>query len=172
MKLFEDFEYVNTIEDPDEPVAALIFRTRVGDRRMDGLDLLSFDDDGLVTELKVMLRPKSAVDAMAAASIEPTRRRVDACQPFGARTWPGPRQTRARRSSWRQNIRDRRPRSFPEEAKRALPASKRRCAAVAFLCATTQSRIPSSRRIAMRASRLVDAMSISGGWHGSTTCLG
>lgn len=67
MKLFEDFEYVHTVEDPNEPVAALIFRTRVGDRWMDGLDLLSFGDDGLVTELKVMLRPKSAVDAMAAA---------------------------------------------------------------------------------------------------------
>ena len=67
MKLFEDFEYVHTVEDPDEPVAALIFRTLVGDRWMDGLDLLSFGDDGLVTELKVMLRPKSAVDAMAAA---------------------------------------------------------------------------------------------------------
>ena len=67
MKLFEDFEYVHTIEDPGEPVAALIFRTRVGDRWMDGHDLLSFDDDGLITELKVMLRPKSAVDAMAAA---------------------------------------------------------------------------------------------------------
>ena len=34
---------------------------------MDGLDLLSFDDDGLITEMKVMLRPKSGVDAMAAA---------------------------------------------------------------------------------------------------------
>jgi hypothetical protein len=67
MKLFEDFEYVHKIEDPGEPVAALIFRTRVGDRWMDGLDLLSFGPDGLITELKVMLRPKSAVDAMAAA---------------------------------------------------------------------------------------------------------
>jgi hypothetical protein len=66
-KLFEEFEYVHTIESPDEPVAALIFRTRVGDRWMDGLDLLSFDDDGLITEMKVMLRPKSGVDAMAAA---------------------------------------------------------------------------------------------------------
>jgi hypothetical protein len=67
MKLFEDFEYVNVIEGPDEPTAALVFRTRVGDRWMDGLDLLTFGTDGLITELKVMLRPKSAVDAMAAA---------------------------------------------------------------------------------------------------------
>ena len=59
MKLFEDFEYVHAIEDPEEPTAALIFRTRVGDRWMDGLDLLTFGDDGLITELKVMLRPKS-----------------------------------------------------------------------------------------------------------------
>ena len=67
MKLFEDFEYVHAIEGPDEPIAALIFRTRVGDKWMDGLDLLTFGEDGLITELKVMLRPKSAVDAMAAA---------------------------------------------------------------------------------------------------------
>jgi hypothetical protein len=66
-KLFEEFEYVHLIENPDEPVAALIFRARVGDRWMDGLDLLTFDDDGLITEMKVMLRPKSGVDAMAAA---------------------------------------------------------------------------------------------------------
>jgi SnoaL-like domain len=66
-KLFEEFEYVHTIENAGEPVAALIFRTRVGDRWMDGLDLLSFDEDGLITEMKVMLRPKSGVDAMAAA---------------------------------------------------------------------------------------------------------
>ena len=36
------------IEDPDEPVATLIFRARVGDRWLDGLDLLSFDDEGLI----------------------------------------------------------------------------------------------------------------------------
>lgn len=66
-KLFEEFEYVHLIENPDEPVAALIFRARVGDKWMDGLDLLTFDDDGLITEMKVMLRPKSGVDAMAAA---------------------------------------------------------------------------------------------------------
>ena len=67
MKLFEDFEYVHMIEGPEEPTAALIFRTRVGDKWVDGLDLLTFGEDGLITELKVMLRPKSAVDAMAAA---------------------------------------------------------------------------------------------------------
>jgi hypothetical protein len=66
-KLFEEFEYIHTIESPDEPVAALIFRARVGDRWLDGLDLLTFDDDGLIIEMKVMLRPKSGVDAMAAA---------------------------------------------------------------------------------------------------------
>jgi SnoaL-like domain len=66
-KLFEEFEYVHVLEDPEARVATLIFRTRVGDRWMDGLDLLTFDEDGLITELKVMLRPKSGVDAMAAA---------------------------------------------------------------------------------------------------------
>jgi hypothetical protein len=45
----------------------LIFTARVGDREVDGLDLLRLDDQGLVTELTVMVRPMSGVQALAAA---------------------------------------------------------------------------------------------------------
>jgi hypothetical protein len=65
MEVFEDFEYVHRLEQVS--VAALIFRARVGDRALDGLDLLSFDEHGLVTELKVMVRPASALNALAEA---------------------------------------------------------------------------------------------------------
>ena len=41
MKVFEDFRYVERFEDGD--AAALIFKARVGDREVDGLDLLRFD---------------------------------------------------------------------------------------------------------------------------------
>ena len=46
MKVFEDFRYIERFEDGD--AAALIFKARVGDRSVDGLDLLRFDDDGKV----------------------------------------------------------------------------------------------------------------------------
>jgi SnoaL-like domain len=67
MKVFEDFEYVHRLEDTEARVATLIFRAQVGERALDGLDLLTFDDDGLIAELKVMTRPLSATNALAAA---------------------------------------------------------------------------------------------------------
>ena len=65
MKVFEDFRYVNRFEDGD--AAALIFKARVGDRELDGLDLLRFDADGKVAELLVMARPMSGLNALAEA---------------------------------------------------------------------------------------------------------
>lgn len=67
MKVFEDFSYVHRLEDSDARVATLIFRASVGGRELDGLDLLRFDDDGLVSELKVMVRPLSGTNALAEA---------------------------------------------------------------------------------------------------------
>jgi hypothetical protein len=65
MKVFEDFRYVEHIE--NSGVATLIFEARVGDRRLDGLDLLRFDADGKVRELMVMVRPMSGLNALAEA---------------------------------------------------------------------------------------------------------
>jgi hypothetical protein len=66
MKVFgDDFHYVHRFENDD--AAALIFKTTVDDREVDGLDLLSFDDQGLITEMKVMVRPMSGLNALAAA---------------------------------------------------------------------------------------------------------
>jgi hypothetical protein len=67
MKVFEDFEYVHRLEDAQERVATLIFRARAGGRELDGLDLIRFGEDGLITELKVMVRPLSGLEALAAA---------------------------------------------------------------------------------------------------------
>jgi len=72
VSVFEDFEYVQRLES-DEGVA-LIFKARVGDREVDGLDLLRLDDDGLVAELTVMVRPMSGVQALAAAMGEELER--------------------------------------------------------------------------------------------------
>lgn len=61
----DNFEYVHRFENDD--AAALIFRSSVGGREVDGLDLLTFDGDGLITELKVMVRPLSAMNALKQA---------------------------------------------------------------------------------------------------------
>ena len=64
-RVLEDFTYVNKLGGADS--AALIFTARVGDRELDGLDMLRFDSDGLVSELMVMVRPLSGANALAEA---------------------------------------------------------------------------------------------------------
>jgi len=65
MRVFEDFRYLHQLEDAD--AATLIFSAHVGDRELEGLDLLRFNGDGLVSELTVMVRPLSGINALAAA---------------------------------------------------------------------------------------------------------
>ena len=64
-EVFEDFSYVDELEGDDSH--ALIFRARVGDKAVHGLDHLRFDADGLIDEFTVMIRPLSALVAMGEA---------------------------------------------------------------------------------------------------------
>jgi hypothetical protein len=45
--------------------AMLAFSARVGDREVDGIDLLRFDADGKVRALTVYVRPLSGLQALA-----------------------------------------------------------------------------------------------------------
>ena len=65
MKVFSGFEYTDRFESGDS--AALVFRARVGEREVEGLDLLRFDADGRVRELTVMARPMSGLTALSGA---------------------------------------------------------------------------------------------------------
>ena len=67
MKVFENFSYVHRLEDGERRVATLIFSAEVSGRALDGLDLLRFDEDGLIDEMKVMVRPRSGLEALAEA---------------------------------------------------------------------------------------------------------
>jgi limonene-1,2-epoxide hydrolase len=64
---FEDFEYVSTVGADDARDHVLVFKARVGDRRLDGVDILHLNDDGLIDDFTVMLRPLSGTLAMAEA---------------------------------------------------------------------------------------------------------
>ena len=60
------FRYVHQLEDAGDRVAILEFATVVDGRQVEGIDKLTFDADGQITELKVMLRPASGLQAVGA----------------------------------------------------------------------------------------------------------
>lgn len=64
-QVFEDFRYVAEYGDGDGHV--LRFRTRVGDRELEGVDILTLDGAGLIREFSVMVRPYSAATALREA---------------------------------------------------------------------------------------------------------
>jgi hypothetical protein len=64
------FRYVHQLEDTDARVAILEFATEVDGRQVEGIDKLTFDEDGRIRELTVMLRPASALQAVGARMTE------------------------------------------------------------------------------------------------------
>lgn len=62
-KTFEDFRYVAEYEGPDGS-SVLHFKTRIGDRDVEGIDMIHFDADGLIDDFTVMARPLSALHAL------------------------------------------------------------------------------------------------------------
>jgi hypothetical protein len=63
VEVFEDFHYVDQVEAGD--TAVLVFNARIGDRELDGVDILRFDDEGRISEMMVMVRPMSGMHALA-----------------------------------------------------------------------------------------------------------
>jgi len=55
------FRYLHQLEDSADGVAFLEFATEVDGKQVEGVDKLTFDQDALITELKVMIRPASAL---------------------------------------------------------------------------------------------------------------
>lgn len=65
LQVFEDFRYVLQVSDGNDEV--LRFNARVGDREVDGVDIVRYDESGQVSELSVMIRPLSALNAVREA---------------------------------------------------------------------------------------------------------
>ena len=66
-RVFEDFSYSRQIGGGDGAVHAYVFRARVGDREVEGCDFVHTNDEGLIDELYVMVRPLSGAVALAEA---------------------------------------------------------------------------------------------------------
>ncbi len=64
-RVFENFRYLSQVETGD--TAVLVFEARVGDRSLNGVDVLTFAPDGRIAEMMVMVRPMSGINALAEA---------------------------------------------------------------------------------------------------------
>nr|BFE56032.1 nuclear transport factor 2 family protein [Dactylosporangium thailandense] len=67
LRVFEDFRYVRELGGEGDRDHALVFEARIGDVAVEGCDFLYLDEDGLIDDFTVMVRPLSAAQALAAA---------------------------------------------------------------------------------------------------------
>lgn len=77
VRTFEDFRYIGTFtgeaatsrdqDAPASPADVLLFRAAVDGKEIHGMDLLHFDQTGLIKEITVMVRPQSAVQTLGQA---------------------------------------------------------------------------------------------------------
>ena len=67
MRVFEDFHYVREITDVDGRDSALIFQAVVSGKQVNGCDFLHVNDEGLIDDFTVMVRPLSAAVAVSEA---------------------------------------------------------------------------------------------------------
>jgi len=67
MRVFEDFHYIREITDPGGRDSALVFQAVVDGKQVTGCDFIRVNDDGLIDDFMVMVRPLSAANALSAA---------------------------------------------------------------------------------------------------------
>ena len=66
LEVLQEFRYTDQLES-NEGTRGLIFQARVGDRELEGLDLLRFNNSNQIYDLTVMVRPRSAIEALRLA---------------------------------------------------------------------------------------------------------
>jgi hypothetical protein len=67
-QVLDDAEFVNEIR--DQSTVLLRFKARVGEFDLEGVDLLTLDEDGKVVDLTVFMRPYSAAAAFREGMLE------------------------------------------------------------------------------------------------------
>jgi SnoaL-like protein len=65
LETFEDFRYTGELA--GDTAHALVFEARVGEKQVQGIDLLRFDAEGKIDDFTVLVRPLSATIALAEA---------------------------------------------------------------------------------------------------------
>lgn len=65
-QVFNDFAYHRHLVSDDGLNIVLEFSARVGDKNLKGIDLIRFDEQGLIVDFEVIIRPLSGLQALAA----------------------------------------------------------------------------------------------------------
>ena len=81
-RTFEDFRYLDELSRPATGEggvarAVLVFAASVGDRELEGIDLLTIDAAGRITDLTVMIRPLRGLEAVIVRMGEELQRLLD-----------------------------------------------------------------------------------------------
>ncbi|MCP4314752.1 MAG: nuclear transport factor 2 family protein [Hyphomicrobiales bacterium] len=63
--IFEDFGYHRQFATEDGASAVLEFEARIDDKSLKGIDMIRFDENGLICEFEVMIRPANALALLA-----------------------------------------------------------------------------------------------------------
>lgn len=63
VEVFENFGYIGHTETDD--LAVLMFKANVGDRELQGVDILTYNSEGKIAEMTVMVRPMTGLQAVA-----------------------------------------------------------------------------------------------------------
>lgn len=64
LQVFQDFAYHRELASGDGLNVVLEFSARVGGRDLKGIDMIRFDEQGLIREFEVMVRPMSGLAAL------------------------------------------------------------------------------------------------------------
>lgn len=64
--ILQDFTYHRQFVTDDGKGVVLEFSAAVDDKALKGIDMIRFDDDGLIVEFEVMIRPFNALQALGA----------------------------------------------------------------------------------------------------------
>ena len=65
IQIFEDFTYHREFYSEDGLNVVLEFSAHVGEKKLKGIDMIQFNEQGQIIDFEVMLRPKSGLEALA-----------------------------------------------------------------------------------------------------------
>ncbi len=66
IQVFENFTYHREFADTDGLNVVLEFSATIGDKKIKGIDMIRFDEDGKITDFEVMVRPFTGLQALGA----------------------------------------------------------------------------------------------------------
>ena len=66
IQIFENFTYHREFYTEDGLNVILEFSANIGEKKLKGIDMIRFNDEGQMIDFEVMIRPKSGLEALAA----------------------------------------------------------------------------------------------------------